>query len=72
MMHQLNDTTQTALARELGIDQSYLSRLLRRARRPSAAMAQKLADATSTHVLYWLYPGKYDQDGNPTSHGQGE
>ena len=68
MIHELTHTTQTALARQLGIDQSYLSRLLRRERRPSPAMAQKLADATSTSVLYWLYPQDYDTKGNRIGH----
>lgn len=68
MTHELTNTTQTALARKLGIDQSYLSRLLRRERRPSPAMAQKLADATSTSVLYWLYPKDYDAKGIRLAH----
>lgn len=61
--------TQTELARRLGVDQSYLSRVLRHERRPSYDVARKLAHETNTHVLHWLSPREYDPDGQPLTPG---
>lgn len=64
-MNTLTKLTQTELARRLGVDQSYLSRVLRHERRPSYDVARKLALETETHVLHWLSPGEYGPDGQP-------
>ena len=64
-MNTETNLTQTELARRLGVDQSYLSRVLRHERRPSYDVARKLAHETYTHVLHWLSPDEFGPDGQP-------
>ena len=66
--------SQTEVAREAGVSRSYLSHILAGRRRASIDVAERLARVTGKHVLYWLDPGKYLEDGEPNPgaapHGQ--
>ena len=56
--------TQTTLAKLFGVDQSFLSRILRGERRPSIELAEKIADEFRLHVLHVMAPERYDKEGN--------
>lgn len=47
--------TQKALASTIGISGAYLSQLIHGHRNVSAVVAKRLADATGTHPMLWLY-----------------
>lgn len=56
--------SQTALSKLLGIDQSFLSRIIRGERRPSLEQAEKIADEFRVHVLHVMAPVRYDRNGD--------
>jgi len=47
------------LARRLGVDPSFVSRIMSGERQPNATMALKLYRATGIAPLSWLYPDDY-------------
>jgi transcriptional regulator with XRE-family HTH domain len=57
---------QTEISRLAGISQSYLSEISSGKKRPSPEVAARLEAVTGKHKLFWLYPGQYDPQGNPT------
>jgi len=54
---------QTKLARKTGLSDAYISQLLNGYRTVSANAAQRLADATNSNPLVWLY-GTSDEKRN--------
>jgi len=55
--------TQSEIAAEVGISQSYYSEVLRAIKVPSCELAEKLELVTGKHRLWWLYRGQYDVRG---------
>jgi transcriptional regulator with XRE-family HTH domain len=56
--------TQKILAAKAGISQSYLCEILNGKKTPSTKVAERLESATGEHRLRWLYPHRFDRNGN--------
>ena len=57
-------TTQTELARKIGISQPHLSKILAGKCTPSVPIAEAVAEALGVHVMHILARDRYDKDGN--------
>lgn len=74
-MNATKPTTQTELARKIGISQPHLSNILAGKTTPSIPIAEAVADALGVHVMHILARDRYDKDGHrlPEIHdGQGQ
>lgn len=65
-MNTRHPVTQIELAKQIGISQGYLSRILAKKQRPSLEVAEVLAKIRDVHVLHVLSPDRYDESGRPT------
>ena len=55
------------LVEKTGIGARYAYYILRGQKVPSPDVAAALEKGTGIHRLRWLYPGEFDEDGNPVS-----
>lgn len=55
----------TTIAQRAGTVPSHVSMILNGERRASPEMAARLEHASGKRRLFWLYPGEYDERGQP-------
>jgi len=71
-MSQCERETSAQIARKANISPSFFCDIRKGRKIPSSDVASRLESATGKHRLHWLYPGQYDEHGQPVAQAQGE